>query len=66
MWAYPAVMTGWSDSALFAVDEGLISEKLCRGFHLLNIDSNVATLMTGKGELGKLPAPANSGPAVVA
>ena len=50
-WAYAAVMAGWSDSALFALDEGLIPEKLRRGLHLMKLDANAATLMTGKGEL---------------
>ena len=50
-WAYPAVMTGWSDTALFAIDEGLIPEKLRRGFHLMNVESDAATVMNSKGEL---------------
>jgi len=51
VWAYPAVIAGWGDSALFAIDEGLIPAKLRRGLHLMKIDADAATVMTGKGEL---------------
>ena len=62
VWAYPAVIAGWSDAALFAIDEGLIPEKLHRGFHLMNIDGNTATLMTGKGELEHFRRPRTTQP----
>ena len=62
VWAYPALIAGWGDGALLAVDEGLVSEKLRRGFHLMNIDSNAATLMTGKGELEHFRRPRTAAP----
>jgi hypothetical protein len=62
-WAYAAVMAGWSDAALFAIDEGLMPEQLRRGLHLMNIDANAATVMNGKGELEHFRRPRTSSPA---
>jgi len=62
VWAYPAVMAGWSDSALFGVDEGLILEKLRRGLHLMKIDPDAATLMTGKADLENFRRPRTAAP----
>ena len=59
VWAYPA---GWGDGALFAIDEGLIPEKLRRGLHLMKIDADAATVMTGKGELEHFRRPRTTQP----
>ena len=62
VWAYPAVIAGWGDGALFAIDEGLIPEKLGRGLHLMKIDADAATVMTGKGELEHFRRPRTTQP----
>jgi hypothetical protein len=61
VWAYPAIMTGWSDGALFAFEEGLIPEKLRRRFHWMKIDADAATVMTGRGEIEHFRRPRTFG-----
>ncbi len=51
VWAYPALMTGWSDSALFAIDEGLIPHMARVGVMLMKLDSDGAAFLNGKGEI---------------
>jgi hypothetical protein len=61
-WAYAALMAGWSDAAIFAIDEGLVPQQLRRGLHLMNIDVSAATVMNRKGELEHFRRPRISSP----
>jgi hypothetical protein len=62
VWAYPAIMTGWGDGALFALDEGLIPEKLRRRFHWMKVDADAATVMNSKGEIEHFRRPRTTSP----
>jgi TubC N-terminal docking domain len=61
-WAYVAGMTGWSDGALYALDEGLIPEKLHRKLHIMKIETDAATVMNGKGDVEHFRRPRTLAP----
>jgi hypothetical protein len=61
-WAYAAVMAGWSDGGLYALDEGLIPQQLHRGLHLIKIESDAASVMNGKGNIEYLRRPRTTSP----
>ena len=48
-WAYPAVISGWTDEELFSFPAGLVCQMATRTLHLLAIDEAGATLMSGRG-----------------
>ena len=50
VWAHPAVVGGWSDGELFALEGGLITEFTRRTLHFISISEDGAVLMTGRAK----------------
>jgi hypothetical protein len=49
-WSYPAVLNGWDDAQLFALDGGIIPEMSRRALHFRSIECELIVFINGRGE----------------